>query len=213
MHGTRLLDQPTFNSIQPHTRFQLHTSAVGRKYYEVKQIGDASYPLEQHRDVVIPRDDRLLFEQQVLARPSASFVNDKRMFYCLHDSFTPQSGSSSSGEGTIQFEGTAPFEVQLTIKSMGSSETRVETVTVPTKIWQINLPNFRFSSVGPHTVTINDVKDASACEQAPAHLGRRRIWIVVAESAAIVPFDRREHYCVGDVSSFVLEGLAPWTIG
>ena len=34
----------------------------------------------------------------------------------------------------------------------------------------------------------------------------------VAETAAIVPFSRREHYCVGDAIPFQLEGTPPWTV-
>ena len=64
--ASKLLDQPTFSSIQPRTRFQLRTSEPARIYYEVKQIGDAAYPLAKNKDAIIPRSERLLFEQQVL---------------------------------------------------------------------------------------------------------------------------------------------------
>ena len=83
--STNILGQPTVSSIQHHTRFQLHTSPPGRKYYEVKQIGDASYPLVKHKNAFIHRSERLLFEQEVFTRPPARFQNNNRIAYCLND--------------------------------------------------------------------------------------------------------------------------------
>ena len=92
--GTKILDQPTFSSIQPRTRFQLHTSEPARIYYEVKQIGDAAYPLAKNKNAIIPRSERLVFEQQVLERPTAKFNNHKRLVYCMNDALTPHDTSS-----------------------------------------------------------------------------------------------------------------------
>ncbi len=102
--GTKLMGQPVFNSIQPHTRFQLTTSTPGRVYYEVKQIGDAAYPLAKSKDRTIPRNQRLLFEQQVALRPSARFRNQNRLVYCLHDKLVALDGTNA-GDGAIVFEG------------------------------------------------------------------------------------------------------------
>ncbi|KAG5722295.1 putative nucleoporin [Termitomyces sp. T112] len=113
--GTKIIDQPTFNSIQPRTRFQLRTSHHGRMYYEVKQIGDADYPLAKHRNAVIPRGDRLLFEQEIFMRPSARFKNRNRMSYCLNDQFTPLDALST--DGTVLLEGMPPFSLRLSIKN------------------------------------------------------------------------------------------------
>lgn len=204
------MDQPTFSSIQPRTRFQLYTSEPGRKYYEVKQIGDAAYPLANHKNAVIPRVDRLLFTQEVLPRPSANFKTRARMSYCLGDAFTPR---VSNSDGSVVLDGTPPFRLQISVKNLAMSETHQETITVNEKMWKVDIPSYTFKSIGPHLITIDAVQDVSHCEQAIDNSLYQSIWVDVAESATIVPFDRREHFCVGEVSQFQLEGTPPWTIG
>ncbi|TFK77394.1 hypothetical protein BDN72DRAFT_830551 [Pluteus cervinus] len=210
--GTQLMDQPTFNSIQPRTRFQLQTTNPGRMYYEVKQIGDAVYPLAKHKNAVIARSERLLFEQQVAMRPSAHFKTRDRLSYCLHDSFVP-GADANSADAVILFEGTPPFDLRLRIKNIVTSH--VETVSISTheSIWKVDVPSYTFSSIGAHLVTIEVVQDSSRCLQAALDPLQSSIWVDVAETAAIFPFDRRQDYCVGDISQFQLEGIPPWTVG
>ncbi|KIJ66251.1 hypothetical protein HYDPIDRAFT_86511 [Hydnomerulius pinastri MD-312] len=209
--GTTVLDQPTFSSIQPRTRFQLHTSTPGRKYYEVKQIGDTAYPLHKHKNAVIPRSERLVFEQEVLPKPSVKFKTDNRMSFCLNDVLIPRDPMAS--DGTILLEGTPPFQLQLSIRNLAASKTRKETVEVHDKVWKLDLPSYYFTSIGPYQVSIESVHDSSHCEQAELDPLRRSIWIDVAETAAIIPFEKRKDFCVGDVTQFQLEGTPPWTIG
>jgi len=204
------MGQPTFNSIQPRTRFQLHTSTPGRMYYEVKQIGDASYPLSENKDTTIPRSERLLFEQQISIRPSAHFKNRNRLQYCLNDALVPL--DSSQQDGTIVFEGSPPFTLTLSIKNIAASHINKQTITVPTNMWRLNLPSYSFTSIGPHLVTLETVTDSSGCEQAALDPLHRSIWIDIAETAAIIPFEKREDICVGDVTQFQLEGIPPWSI-
>jgi len=208
--GTKLLDQPVFNSIQPHTRLQLLTSNPGRVYYEVKQIGDAAYPLTKHKNTPIPRSDRLLFEQLVSTRPSARFRNRNRLSYCLNDLFTPLDTSS---DGTLVFEGTPPFLVSLSIKNVAASHVDHKVLEVMDHTWKIDLPSYEFKSIGPHFIVVESLEDASGCAHAALDPVASSIWVDVAETAAIVPFDRREDYCVGDVTQFQLEGIPPWSIG
>ncbi|KAI0321354.1 hypothetical protein OF83DRAFT_1168509 [Amylostereum chailletii] len=209
--GTKVIDQPTFNSIQPRTRFQPHTSEPGRIFYEVKQIGDTAYPLAEHKTVVIPRADRPLFEQQVLKRPSARFRNAERLSYCLHDTFAPLDKFST--DGLVILEGTPPFELEVSVRNFAASDKYTETITVTDHTWKVDIAAYTFKSIGQHLVTIESVRDASHCEQTVPNPRERAIWVDVAESAAIVPYDRREHFCVGDVAQFQLEGIPPWTIG
>ncbi|KAH9947096.1 hypothetical protein B0H21DRAFT_778726 [Amylocystis lapponica] len=187
--GSKLLDQPTFSSIQPRTSFQLRTSEAARIYYEVKQIGDAAYPLAKNKNAIIPRSQRLLFEQQVLMRPSARFKNKNRISYCLNDAFTPH--DAAGPDGTLVLEGTAPFYVTLSIRNLATSETYTETREIQDTTWKINIPSYSFHSIGPIW----------------------SVWVDVAETAAIVPFDRREDFCIGDAIQFQLEGTPPWAIG
>jgi nucleoporin POM152 len=211
MGAMKLLDQPTFNSIQPRTRFQLQTSHPGRVYYEVKQIGDTAYPLSKHKNAVIPRSKRLLFEQQVAMRPTARFSNRNRLSYCLNDTLVPL--DSLSTDGAIVLEGTPPFTLKLSIKNLAASHVDQTTIEVPTSNWKLDLPFYNFKSIGPHLVTIESVRDASGCAPTALDPLSGSIWVDVAETAAIIPFDRREHFCVGEVSQFQLEGIPPWTIG
>ncbi|KAI0828950.1 hypothetical protein BC628DRAFT_1533561 [Trametes gibbosa] len=209
--ATKLLDQPTFSSIQPRTRFQLRTSESGRVYYEVKQIGDAAYPLAKNKDATIPRSERLLFEQRVLMRPSARFKNHNRLSYCLNDVLIAQDYTST--DGVVALEGTPPFQLQVSVRNLAASEVYTETIELHDAAWRVHLPNYAFRSIGPHQVTIDSVQDASRCEQVAPDPLYRSIWVDVAETAAIIPFSRREDYCVGDVIPFQLEGTPPWTIG
>ena len=209
--GTEITGQPIFNSIQARTRFQLHTSTPGRMYYEVKQIGDTAYPLSKNKDTVIPRSHRLLFEQQVSVRPSAHFRNRNRMVYCLNDALVPLDTTSS--DGFIVLEGSPPFTLLLSIKNLAASHVDTKTIQVPTNIWRLDLPSYTFASIGPHLISIETVTDSSNCEQAALDPLLRSIWIDVAETAAIIPFERREDICVGEVTQFQLEGIPPWTIG
>jgi len=209
--GTKLLDQPTFNSIQPRTRFQLHSSEPGRIYYEVKQVGDASYPLSKHKAVIIPRSDRPLFEQEVLMRPSARFRNANNLAYCVYDAFSPRDQLSS--DGYVLLEGTPPFELTLSVRNIASSENHVETVTVIGYTWKLDLPSYIFKSAGRHVVIIESVRDSSHCDQRIPNPQDREVVVDVAESAAIRAFDGKKHFCVGEAAQFQLEGIPPWTIG
>ncbi|TFK30930.1 nucleoporin Pom152 [Coprinopsis marcescibilis] len=209
--GTRLLDQPTVNSIQPRTRFQLLTAKPGHIYYEVKQIGDSVYPLEENKNTVIPRSQRLLFEQQVAMRPSAYFKNRNRMTYCLHDTFVPL--SSSSSDGVVVLEGRPPFTLTLNVKNVAASQTQIITVEIPSNAWKIDLPSYTFASVGPHRISIVSVGDSSNCAQSASDPLLSSIWVDVAETASIVPFENRQDLCVGELSQFQLEGIPPWTVG
>lgn len=208
--GTKIMGQPTFNSIQPRTRFQLHTSRPGRMYYEVKQIGDASYPLSENKDTIIPRSERLLFEQHVSIRPSAYFKSRGRLQYCLNDPLVAL--DSSSQDGLVGLEGSPPFSLVLSIKNIAASQVDKRTIHVPTNNWRLELPAYTFTTIGPHLVNIETVTDSSGCEQAAPDPLHRSIWVDVAETAAIIPIEKGEDICVGDVTQFQLEGIPPWTI-
>jgi nucleoporin POM152 len=180
-------------------------------YYEVKQIGDVSYPLAQHKDAVIPRSQRLLFEQQVSKRPVAQFKNRNRVAYCLGDAFAPR--DSATADGQIILEGAPPFKVGLSIKNYASSQVEFVDVEVLDLAWNVNLPDYKFNSIGPHLVAIESIQDASNCAPATLDPLSSSFWVDVSETAAISPLDRRMDYCAGDVSQFQLEGTPPWSIG
>jgi nucleoporin POM152 len=209
--GMEVLGHPTFSSIQARTRLELRTSTSGRIFYEVRRIGDAAYPLKRNDDI-LPFSDHLLFEQQVLLRPSARFRSTTRLLHCVYDTLTPRNGMAST-TGLVLLEGTPPFTVELTIKSLAASEVQKRVVEVTERIWRLDVPTYTFAAIGPHVIRIESVQDASRCKEAPPDPVAQTLWVDVAESAAIVPLDRRSDYCVGDVSKFQLEGIPPWTVG
>lgn len=118
-----------------------------------------------------------------------------------------------STDGQILLEGTPPFELQISIKNLAASKVETETIRVPGKTWTVSLPLYIFESLGPHLITIESVQDALRCEQAALDPLYRSVWVDVAETAAIIPFNRRENFCAGEISYFQLEGTPPWTIG
>jgi len=115
-------------------------------------------------------------------------------------------------DSTLVLTGTPPFSVELTIKNLASSEVRTEKFRTSDTEWKLSVPDYRFDTVGPHVITIDAVHDASKCAQAEPDVARRSLWVDVAETAAIIPLERRGDYCVGDVLNFQLEGNAPWRI-
>ncbi|KZT44453.1 hypothetical protein SISSUDRAFT_1038969 [Sistotremastrum suecicum HHB10207 ss-3] len=204
-----LSETSTFNSIQTRARFQLQTSNPGRYVYEFEQLGDALYPLTaiahgSHSSKI------LRFEQDVLGRPSARFKNSERLTYCLNDAFVPTHDAPS--DGTIVLTGIPPFFLELSLMNLGSGEVRKERVQLLEQEWKMSIPDFVFSTGGPHRITIDSVADDSGCSQADVDAESQTLWIDVAETAAIVPFDRRQDFCVGELLQFQLEGTPPWKI-
>ncbi|KZV93718.1 hypothetical protein EXIGLDRAFT_767824 [Exidia glandulosa HHB12029] len=202
----------TVGSIQRTMRFALDTAHLGRVFYEIRDVGDARYPLNS--DPSPSSQSRLQFEQEILARPSAWFKNSERLSYCLGDALEPLSGSYKD-EGTIVLRGTPPFVLDLSIRNLGTSEVQKHTVHVPENEWRLNVPTYNFKAVGQHLVEIEAIRDANGCEHTEAPLGvagGKSAWVDVAETAAIVPYDRRVDYCVGDVLQFQLEGTPPWRV-
>lgn len=204
----RLVDQPTFSSIQYSGRFQLQTSKAGRVYYEVQAVGDASYPIQKHSSV-IPNGQRLHFEQQIFPRPSAYFKKSSRMSFCLNDPLVQREDQVNA---IIALEGTPPFKLELSIKDLASSEIYRETFETFSHEWMLHVPEYVFHTVGPHLVAIESVIDDSLCPQSDVNAEKRTMWIDVAETAVIVPFEMKEDYCVGEPLQFQLEGSPPWRV-
>ncbi|KAF8585137.1 hypothetical protein K439DRAFT_1632955 [Ramaria rubella] len=207
--GIKLIDQPTFSSIQTSTRFQLQTSKAGHVYYEVQAIGDASYPIQKHA-TAISQANRLQFEQAVFPRPTAYFQRSSRASFCLNDQLIPRDEHLT--DETIVLQGIPPFEIDLSIKNLASSEIHKEKIRTSDHEWRLNIPHYVFQTVGPHLVTIDSLRDASNCLQSDTDIARQSHWIDVTETAVIVPFDRREDFCVGEALQFQLEGSPPWII-
>jgi nucleoporin POM152 len=117
-----------------------------------------------------------------------------------------------STDGMIVFDGNPPFNLELSIKDISASHTELASIQVYSHAWNLNLPSYTFKSIGPHLVTIESVVDSSNCAQAALDPLHSSIWVDVAENAAVIPFERREDYCVGEATQFQLEGIPPWSI-
>jgi nucleoporin POM152 len=187
----------------------LQTSKRGRFYYEVHAIGDASYPIPKYAGA-IPHSERLQFEQEVYPRPTAYFKRSSRISFCLNDQLTPRDDYPL--DGAIVLEGIPPFKLDLSIKNLASSETYQKIIETTSYEWKLDIPSYSFRTVGPHLVTIDAIRDGSKCQQSDLDTSRQSQWIDVAETAVIVPFDRREDYCVGEALQFQLEGSPPWRV-
>lgn len=119
---------------------------------------------------------------------------------------------SQYDNGVVLFQGQAPFKLKLSIKNVATSEVRYADVDVPTHEWLVDVPTHTLDTVGPHLVNIESFEDSSPCSPSEVDANRRTFRIDVSETAAIVPFDRREQWCVGDILQFQLEGTAPWRV-
>lgn len=201
----------TFSSLQKEYRLPLHTTRPGRVYYSVTGVGDSHYSLSDrlalNENVQYPR-----WEQEVLGRPAAYFKNPTRLSYCLNDAFVPRSDHLMNQDGLVVFEGRPPFVVHFTIQNLASSETFKELREFNTHDWHLHFPEYVFSTVGSYLITIDSVHDASSCDEIVDDGRLRSLWVDVAETAMIVPFERRTDVCVGDLLQFQLEGMPPWTI-
>lgn len=205
----RVEDYETFNSIQRTSRLQLRTSEPGQHEYHLIDFGDAAYPLHRPKNSA-PRYSGTVLQHEVLSRPSAHFKTSGPSSYCLNEHLVPRSGRYD--DPTIILTGKPPFKLTLNIKNVATSESRLGVVDVSTHEWKVDVPSYVLQTVGPHLIMIESFEDSSPCLPSNVDYEKRTFRVDVAETAAIVPFDRREDWCVGDVLQFQLEGNAPWRV-
>lgn len=184
----------------------MRTADPGTHTYALQHLADATYntgiQLNTHRT----RGLRL--EQNVLIRPAARFKSAARISRCLN---TDLNLSNEPG-AVLSLIGTPPFTLSIAVRNLAEGETHHAQIVTNDYEWPVKIPDYMFRTIGPHVVAIERVRDASKC----AELGsasERSLWIDVAETAAIIPLERRVDYCVGDVLNFQLEGTAPWQVG
>jgi nucleoporin POM152 len=132
------------------------------------------------------------------------------MSFCLHESFTSQDDANDAG--TVVLRGQPPFYLELSIRSLSSDELRKERVMISDFEWKVSIPEFTFKSVGSYLISLDSIKDESNCEEIQLSLESRSLIVNVAETAAVVPYDARQTYCVGEQLRFQLEGVPPWQV-
>jgi len=208
--GKERQERQSFTSLQTEHRVQLHTTQAGHFLYEVTAVGDARYSIKDEH--TRSSKDHPRWEQHVIARPRAYFKTASRLSHCLNDALVPKPESHLSQDGVVVLEGKPPLIVTFSIQNLASSETRQEMKTFTSHEWHLNFPEYIFSTVGSYRIQIDSVRDASGCDEMVDEVAQREIWVDVAETAMIVPYERRTDVCVGDLLQFQLEGMAPWTI-
>jgi nucleoporin POM152 len=204
-----LISHHTFSSIQARHRLPLDTSSPGKRTYTLKQIGDATYPItgeQVHRQIGLP----LRVTQDIISRPRAYFLSSIQLTFCLHENFHPQNREIDAG--TIILEGLPPFYVELSLQSLATGEIREDRVQIWESSWKASIPDFKFDTVGTYLLIIKNVFDNSECVEAIDQQPARSLLITVAETAALVPYETKSEFCVGDMLKFQLEGKPPWEI-
>ncbi|QRV80309.1 nucleoporin [Ceratobasidium sp. AG-Ba] len=199
-------DDSLFTSLKNITRLAMRTSEPGTHVYTLQHLADATYSKGIELDTKRTRGLRL--EQIVHTRPSARFKSSARISRCLNTdlNLSPDPGA------VLVLSGTPPFTLSVAVRNLAESETHYAQIVTHDHEWAVNIPDYMFKTIGPHAVAIEKVRDASMCPEVKGS-GERSLWVDVAETAAIIPLERRVDYCVGDVLNFQLEGTSPWQIG
>lgn len=218
-------------AVQPHANLALSTTEAGPHAYEIESVSDAVY--EKGSDgrlldeTAARHISKIRFEQEVLPLPSATFRQDsKPPRYCVDDEL----GRSSTSTGLLlHLTGKAPFDLELEVKAVGSSNkpTRFPVHNIETNDWSVVIP-FAFKKAGKHEVTVWSVRDANGCEtivDKTAKTGASQ-WdeeqrqvvrapaatVDVADVATIKALSPQSDHCVGESLDFLLQGISPWTI-
>jgi nucleoporin POM152 len=199
-------EESLFTSLKNLTRLAMRTTEPGNHVYALQHLGDATYNAGIKLDTRRTRGLRL--EQTVLTRPAARFKSTARISRCLN---TDLNLSHDPG-AVLVLSGTPPFTLSIAVRNLAEGETHHAQIITHDREWAVNIPDYLFRTIGPHVVAIEKVRDASKCDELSG-AGERSLWIDVAETAAIIPLERRVDYCVGDVLNFQLEGTAPWQVG
>ncbi|KAF8600877.1 hypothetical protein BDV93DRAFT_496344 [Ceratobasidium sp. AG-I] len=199
-------EESLFTSLKNLTRLAMRTTEPGTHVYALQHLTDATYNTGIKLDTRRTRGLRL--EQVVLTRPAARFKSTARISRCLN---TDLNLSHDPG-AVLVLSGIPPFTLSIAVRNLAEGETHHTQIITNDREWAVNIPDYMFRTIGPHAVVVEKVRDASKCDELSGG-GERSLWIDVAETAAIIPLERRVDYCVGDVLNFQLEGTAPWQIG
>ncbi|KAG9019121.1 hypothetical protein FRB90_006189 [Tulasnella sp. 427] len=201
----------TLSSVQTSARLQLRTSLGGHHRYQLLAVGDVHYPLKAGQPLqgnIVVKGQYL--EQTVSTRPTAFFRSPSRLSYCVGNKLSARDAHGDGG--IVVLNGQAPFHLTVAIKNFANNHVERRTIEVKEHSWKVDFPDYALKTIGPTLVTIESMKDSSPCPEADPTNLLRSVWIDVAETAAVVPLDRKQDYCVGEPISLQLEGTPPWTV-
>ncbi len=172
----------------------------GDHKYEVLAVGDSAYPL---RDPKFYKKVLHAFEQHVFERPGASIRLSKRPSFCLNDNFT----ASKSRDNKVVLRGQPPFTLDIEVFGPGTNKPIKHTIEgIMDREWPIALEDYTFDRSGTFVVSVVGVRDGSQCTAEVTEDDVKTMVVEVVEPAQIMAVDRREHYCVGDMLEFKLQG-------
>lgn len=201
-------------SLQRHAQFELSTATAGHRVYEFTGMSDATYTSLSKDSLVSPADSTkphlVRLEQDVLARPTAMFVDhDRKHVFCVKDSLKVSQAHSP----VLRLQGQAPFHVEFEVTPDGSHQSqRYSDVVVKSNSWKLELPH-TFAEPGPYTIFLRKVVDATGCERSISRGAKgASVRLEVAEIASIAAVQPQADHCVGDSIDFVLQGASPWTV-
>lgn len=203
----------TLGAVQSVKTFPLETSDPGQHTYAFSAIGDTHY-LPITSGLVSPaKSGNLVVHQQVYARPSAAFeITSTPISLCSNAVLSP---ATSGAKGHILLQGKAPFDLELSIRTVTSPTPVVKWIRGITKNeWKLDVPDFEFAFVGMYEVAIASVRDATGCAEEVLEVGGegRVVKVEVAETASVVTVRKGRDVCVGEELEFGLRGQAPWTL-
>lgn len=183
-------------------------SQPGQHKYTILAVRDANYDFDQK--LLQSSGGLFNIEQEVFGKPNAGFRTSSRFSYCVGEAFK----ASRDNSATIEFIGQGPFEVDLEVGPPGGGRPLYKTAinNIKSSSWKVELPDHKFSHVGPQLLQITSVRDASGCPAEILNDDSLYLGIDVLETATITPVSEREDYCVGDMLEFVLGGTAPWHV-
>ena len=201
-------------------QIKLDTGHSGSYEYLFTELNDYNYD----HDAKIKH--LLTIEQRVHARPSASFAHPGKVYSSCHKA----EDGSSDGQETIpvKLSGQPPFtlEYDLELRSQAMSKySRPRSITISniaTREYDLAVPQDLLQP-GTSFLRLRRVRDANGCERlvdpTVASGGNRnqqpsnRVQISVHDPPTILANDPdRMHYCIGDLISYPVSGVAPFVV-
>jgi nucleoporin POM152 len=169
--------------------------------YKFIDVADVNYdPSSRHRSNVI-------LEQTISPRPSARFSHPGKAYnYCTAE-------DSSDEVIPIAFTGQPPFTLELDLKySLSAAPESITKRNIQSSKYDFRIPA-EYLRPGTSHITIRRVVDSRGCQsKVDTTTVPSRVQISVHDPPTIVPAESSEHFCIGDHISFLLSGVAPFTV-
>jgi len=199
--GQKAIKSRTLTAALGMTSIRMDTSKAGLVEYRFSELADANY------DHSPKHFGPLTIQQQVHAKPFARFTTPGKTYnYCT-------SLSTSVDTIPLTLTGTPPFSIDYEIRQSGKTSPKIHTIgDIRSHNYDLKIPTSDLQ-IGTSAVSIRKVTDARHCSRTLAST-EPRVQISVHAAPSISPLEssRRTDFCIGDRLSYVLSGVAPFTI-